>query len=165
MKTIKALLIAAAVSSLSLLPAQAASLSNNDASYLDSAMKMQLGRYALATLAAKQASSPKLKALAQSIATDASRSTQQLNTLAKQHGVEPAKSPDVRASYHYSQLSDLRGSQFDSRFVQVLSMDDDMAVDSHKSEAQSGSDSKLRTFAKQRVAALQHEQQTLNSIH
>jgi putative membrane protein len=161
----KALLIAAAMSSLSLLSAQAASISNTDATYLNSAMQTQLGRYALATLAEKQAASPKLKSLAKSIASDASRESQQLTSLAKQYGVQPPKGPGTSASYHYSQLSGLQGSEFDQRFVQALTMDDGEALDTHQTEARSGSDAKLREFAKQRVSALQHEQKALNSIH
>lgn len=161
----KALLMATAMSSLPLLTAQAAAISNTDATYLNSAMQTQLGRYALASLAEKQAASPKLKSLAKSIATDASHDTQELTALAKQYGVQPPKGPNTSASYHYAQLSGLKGSDFDQRFVQAMTMDDGEALDTHQTEAQSGSDAKLRAFAKQRVAALQHEQKTLDKIH
>lgn len=165
MRRILALAFAAALSPLCLSTAQAASISSTDSTYLQQSMQSQLGRYALASLAEKQASSNDVKALAKSIASDASRETQMLTALAKQYGVAPAKSPDVRASYHYSQLTDLHGKQFDQQFVQGLKIDDSMAVERHTSEAQSGQDPKLRALAKQRAQALQHEQQALDNIH
>lgn len=165
MRSLVALLLAAALAPLSPLAAQAASLSNTDTTYLQTTMQVQLGRYALASLAQKQASSPKVKSLAKSIAMDAGRDTQTLTALAKQYGLQTPKAPDVRSSYHYSQLTGLHGSEFDQQFVQELQIEDGFAVDSHKTEAQSGDNDKLRTFAKQRAQSLTHEQQTLNTIH
>jgi putative membrane protein len=164
MRSLVALLLAAALSPLSPLAAQAAALSNTDSTYLQNAMQVQLGRYALATLAEKQAASPKVKSLAKSIATDAGHDTQTLTALAKQYGLQPPKGPDVRSSYHYSQLTGLHGSEFDQQFVQELQIEDGFAVDSHKTEAQSGNNDKLRSFAKQRAQTLTQEQKTLDTI-
>jgi putative membrane protein len=165
MRSFVALVFAAALSPLSLLPAQAAALSSTDATYLKTSMESQLGRYALASLAQKQASSAQVKALAKSIASDASQQTQTLDALAKQYGVPPAKSPDVRSSYHYSQLSGLHGPQFDQQFVQELLIDDSMATDRHSTEAQSGQNDRLKSIAKERAQSLKHEQEKLNKIH
>lgn len=165
MKWFSTLMCAAAIGSLTLVPAQASGLSNTDASYLTAAMQMQLGRYALASLAAKNAGSADIKAFAKSMQTDASAQTRKLDAMAKQYGVPVAKHPDVRASYHYAQLSGLHGSQFDRRFIQDLQIGDSMASERHSSEAQSGQDAKLKAFAQNRVQALKREESKLNSLH
>ena len=159
------IVLTAALLPLSLITAQAASLSQSDSDYLNSAMSAQLGRFALASLAEKQASSAQVKSLAASIASQSSTATRALETLAKTYGVAPAKGPPVQASYQYSQLSDLHGSQFDSRFIQELKIDDDTVSSDDQSEAQGGRNTQLKSFAKQRYAALQNEQKKLNSIH
>ena len=164
MKWFSTLMCAAAIGSLTLVPAQASSLSKTDANYLTAAMQLQLGRYALASLAVKNAGSSKLKAFAKSMQSDASAQTRALDAIAKQDGVPAAKQPDVRASYHYSQLSGLHGSQFDSRFVQDLQIGDSLASERHSSEAQSGQDAKLKAYAHKRVQALKNEESRLGSL-
>ncbi len=80
-----------------------AALSNRDAGYLRAEMQNQLGRYALATLAEKHASSVQLKQLARSMAAEATAHTRALDKIAKKNGIPVAAHPSVRSSYHYSQ--------------------------------------------------------------
>lgn len=164
MKWFSALMCAATLGSLALLPAQASGLSKNDATYLTAAMQAQLGRYALASLAVKNAHSPKVKAFAKSLASDASAQTRRLDAMAKQYGVPPAKGPDLRASYHYSQLRNLRGSQFDRRFIQDLQIGDSIAAERQSAESKNGQEPKLKKYAQQRLQALSREQRTLDSL-
>lgn len=145
-------------------PATAASLSKNDASYLKTAMQVQLGRFALASLAVKQGSSPKVKALAKTIAAQASAETRRLDALAASYGIPPAKKPTTRASYHYSELSSLHGSDFDSTFVQQLSIDDQIAASNDQQQSKSADDATLRAFAKHHYESLQKEIDKLGSI-
>lgn len=127
-------------------------------------MQTQLGRYALASLAQKNASSSKVKALARSIADDSAHNIHRLTALAKRFGVPPAKGPDVRASYHYAQLSNLHGAAFDKRFVQDLQIGDSVSADRHAVEVQKGSNNVLKDYAKSQSAALKHEQKKLAGI-
>lgn len=165
MKWFSALMCAAALSSLALLPAQASGLSKDDASYLTTTMQTQLGRYALATLAVKNAHSPKIKAFAKALASDASAQTMRLDAMAKHYGVPVTKHPDVRASYHYSQLSDLHGSQFDRRFIQDLQIGDSVSAEQQSAEARNGSDAALKKYAQQRLQLLNREQSHLGSLN
>lgn len=164
MKWFSALMCAAALSSLALLPAQASGLSKDDASYLTAAMQLQLGRYALASLAVKNAGSSQLKAFAKSMQSDAGAQTRTLDAMAKHYGVPVAKQPDVRASFHYSQLSGLHGRQFDRRFVQDLQIGDSIASERHAAEAKNGQDAKVKAYAQKRAQALKSEENKLSSL-
>jgi putative membrane protein len=165
MKSTSAIALTTALLMLFTLPAAASSLSQSDESYLNSEMQTALGRYALASLAQKQASSPNVKQLAQNIQTQSSTESQHLEKIAKQYGVSPPKSPSVRDSYHYSQLTGLHGKAFDQQFVQELTVDDDIVSGNNQSEAQSGQNPQLKAIAKQQYATLQHEKQALSQIH
>lgn len=141
-----------------------AALPQNDTSYLTSAMQTQLGRYALASLAASHASSPDVKSLAKSIATQAGSETRKLDAIATKNGVPVAKSPSVRDSYHYSQLNGLHGKAFDRQFIQELNVDDQIVASSDQSAIKDVKDSSLRNFAQRRYSALKKELAKLKKI-
>jgi predicted outer membrane protein len=142
-----------------------AALSSSDSSYLTAAMQTQLGRYALATLAQKNASSSAVKSLARSIATQSGTDSNLLNKIAKQNGVPVATQPDMRFSYHYSQLTGLHGKSFDRQFVQELQVDDQFASSTDQGAMNSVKSAQLRAFAKRRYSSLQKELKTLSNLH
>jgi len=142
-----------------------AALSNDDTTYLTSAIQSQLGRYALASLAQKNSDSSRVKSLAKTIATQATAGNRQLTSLAKANGVAVPTSPSVRFNYHYSELTGLHGKAFDREFVQDLSTDDQLAQGNDQTEMHNGSDPRLKDFAKKRYSSLQKELQSLGKIH
>lgn len=158
-------LVSATVMIAAMLPLCAsAALSQNDTSYLTSAMQTQLGRYALASLAASHASSSAVKSLAKSIATQAGSETRTLDAIAKKNGVPVAKGPSVRDSYHYSQLNGLHGKAFDRQFIQEMNVDDQIVISNDDGALKGVKDSSLRAFAQRRSAALKKELTKLKSI-
>lgn len=154
MKMIRILVATALM--LAAVPALAASLDKDDAAYLTTAMQVQLGRYALATLAAQHGSGS-VQTLAKSIASQSSSDSRSLGALAKRYGVTPPKGPTLRDSYHYSQLNGLRGADLNRRFVMEMQVDDQLRLSAEKHQMQSGSNAELKAYAKRRYAALQHE--------
>ena len=145
------------------LPAKAASLSSSDSDYLTTAMQVQLGRYALATLVEKGGSGA-AKMLAHSIATQSSASLRELDLLAKKEGVTPPKTPDSRSMYHYSELSNMHGTSLDQGFAQDLKIEDEMGQSIDQTEMQSGQSADLKAFAKQRYQATQQELSQLQHL-
>lgn len=141
-----------------------AALSNRDAGYLRAEMQNQLGRYALATLAEKRASTAQLKQLAASMATEATAHTRALDKIAKRNGIPVPAHPSVRSSYHYSQLAGLQGKAFDRRFVQLLGVDDRIARSNEQAEMSGGSDAALRALAEHHDRTLQNELRALHNI-
>lgn len=158
-------LVSATVMIAAMLPLCAnAALSQNDSSYLTSAMQTQLGRYALASLAQSHASSSAVKDLAKSIATQAGNETRTLDAIATKNGVPVAKSPSVRDSYHYSQLNGLHGKAFDQQFLQELNVDDQIVSSSDQSAMKDVKDSSLHAFAQHRYSELKNELGKLKKI-
>jgi hypothetical protein len=158
---LQSLVIAALV--LPALPAAAASLSQQDAAYLTAAMQAQLGRYALATYAAKNGSGS-VQSYARSVAKEASANTRTLDAMAKNDGVPIPKGPSTLDDYHYSQLQGLHGSELNRRFVDDLRVDDGMEQGQVKTEIASGQDAALKAYAKRRAAAMQRETAQLNHL-
>lgn len=161
MKSVLATVMIAALLPLTAL----AALSKTDSNYLTSAMQSQLGRYALASLAQKNASSASVKHLAASIAAQAAAATRKLDAIAKANGVPVAKGPSVRDSFHYSELSGQHGSSFDRSYVRELKIDDQITLSNDKSAMRTLHDSALRAFAGQRRGKLTKELSRLSSIH
>jgi Domain of unknown function (DUF4142) len=153
-----------AVVMLSVATAFAAGLNAGDTSYLTSAMQVQLGRYALATVAAQHGTGA-VKSFAHSVAVQSSADSRTLDALAKRYGVPPAKGPLLRDSYHYGQLRNLKGDALNGRFVMDLRIDDELRMSAEKHQMESGSNAALRAFAKRRYASLQHELNALSHLH
>lgn len=148
--------LTAAVIALMCVPASAASLNTQDSEFLTTAMQIQAGRYALASYA-QQHGSGKVKAFAASIVTQGTADSRMLTGLAKRYGVTPTSKLLIQDQYHYGQLQGLSGSALDKSFVRELRISDQINVDTYKEQTRKGSDATLKTYAKQRYAALQHE--------
>jgi putative membrane protein len=142
-----------------------AALNSNDSNYLQTAMQSQLGRYAIASLAQKNASSAAVKDFAKSVAAQSAAATRELDAIAKRNGVPPAQHPGVRDSFHYSQLSGLHGKAFDQSLVTDMKIDDQLMTSRDQTAAQQAQDPALRRFAKQHQATLSKELNRLSSLH
>lgn len=146
----------AAVLAILVAPAAAASLDSRDADYLKTAMQIQLGRYAVASYEAKHGSGV-VKKFAAALAVRAAHDSRTLDGLAKQYGVTPEKGLLIQDKYHYSQIQGLQGSALDKRFIRELRISDNINQDTEKQEIRNGRSDKLKAYAKNRYAAVQHE--------
>lgn len=155
--------ITAAALILTAIPAMAASLSSSDSDYLTTAMRAQMGRYALATYE-QQHGSGSVKSLGASIASQAAHDSRMLDGLAKRYGVTPPKKLLIQDTFHYGQLQGLQGSQLDNTFVRELRIDDRIAQDRLQQEVQHGQNAALKAYARQHLAAVQHELKALGHM-
>jgi hypothetical protein len=155
-------LTVAAIAMLSL-PALAASLGSQDTSFLNTAVQIQAGRFALATYE-QQHGSGRAKAFAASVASQSAQDSRMLTSLAKRYGITPPKDLLVQDQYHYGQLQGLSGSALDASFVRELRISDQINADTYKQEVQSGSNATLKAYAKKRSAAVQQELSTLSHL-
>lgn len=162
MKSFSHAALAVALAALCTVCASAA-ISKTDSAYLKTAMQSQLGRYAIATLAETHGTSA-VKGYAKAMAVKAAADTRELDAIAKQNGVAPAKGPGIEDSYHYSQLSGLHGSTFDREFVMDMRISDDLLQTSDKREISHGSDARLKAFARRRLTAIASEQKKLAKL-
>jgi putative membrane protein len=134
--------------------AQAAALSRADSSFVRSAQADVLGQYALAALARSRAQSPALKALATRIAATADKADQFIKSYSRSHDVAVGNHPNVRADLQYGQIQGLNGAQFDRAFAQDVYIDASLSRSTFQQEARSGSDPRLKAFAKEQAAQL-----------
>jgi hypothetical protein len=70
----------------------------------------------------------------------------------------------MQDQYHYGQLQGLSGSALDKTFVREFRISNQINADTYKEEVKSGSNATLKSYAKQRVAAVQHELTTLQHL-
>jgi hypothetical protein len=155
-------LTAAAIAAISL-PAFAASLSTQDSSFLNTAVQIAAGRFALASYE-QQHGTGKAKSFAASVASQAADDSRMLTTLAKRYGITPPKDLLVQDQYHYGQLQGLSGSALDASFVREFRISDQINADTYTQQVKSGSNATLKAYAKQRAAAVQHELTTLQHM-
>ncbi|HEY8314892.1 MAG TPA: DUF4142 domain-containing protein [Candidatus Baltobacteraceae bacterium] len=144
--------------------ANAASLSQDDAAYLQTAIQTQLGRYAIGSLAQNRATNDSLKTMAKKMATQSNSDTKILSQIAKQSGVNPPSKPTLTATYHYSNISSLKGADFNKQFAKSVLIDDQEALDASQQEAKSGSDPQLKAYAQKRESDLQNEIKTIQKF-
>jgi hypothetical protein len=161
MKLIHMLTAAALI--VAVVPAAAASLNSTDTDFLTTAIQIQAGRYAMASYE-KQHGTGAVKSFAATVVVQAAHDLNMLQTLAKQSGVTAPKGLLVQDNYHYSQLVGLSGSALNKSFVRELRISDQVNVDTYGSEIKQGQHQTLKTYAKQRYAAIQHEINTLKHM-
>jgi predicted outer membrane protein len=141
-----------------------AAVSSDDASFVQSAQQDVLGNYALASLARNKAQDPSAKALADRVAANAAQASIFIKSYAKTHAVALESQPSIHASNQYSNISSEKGPVFDKGFAQAIYVDANMALDTYKDEAASGSDPALRDFAKKQLAAMQQFSKTAQKL-
>ena len=144
--------------------ANAASLSKADSTYLQSAIQTNLGRYAIGSLGQNKATTDSLKTIAKSMATDSNSESKTLTEIAKSAGVEAPTKPTLTQTYHYSNISDAKGKDFDQAFAQAVLIDDQEALDTNQQEVQSGTDPQLKAIAKKNIDVLQTEIKTVQKF-
>jgi putative membrane protein len=142
-----------------------AALNSNDSNYLQTEMQSQLGRYAIASLAQKNAASSSVKNLAKTIALQSAAATRDLDAIAKRNGIPPATHPSVRDSFHYSELSAMHGKAFDQSFLMDVKIDDEMMQSRDQTAAKQAQDPALRAFAQRHGATLAKELKQWGSVH
>ncbi|MGZ3507476.1 MAG: DUF4142 domain-containing protein [Vulcanimicrobiaceae bacterium] len=144
--------------------ANAASLSKADTTYLQSAIQTDLGRYAMGSLGQNKATTDPLKTIAKDMTTESNTQSKTLTDIAKNAGVEPPTKPTLTQTYHYSNISDAKGKDFDQAFAQAVLIDDQEALDANQQEVQAGTDPQLKAIAKKNIDVLQSEIKTVQKF-
>jgi putative membrane protein len=118
----------------------------------------------LGKLATQKGSKDEIKQFGEKLASDHSKANEQLKQVA---GKENIQVPDALDSKHQSQidkLAKLDGEAFDKAFLKDQLKDRQAAVQDFNSEAQSGADPELRTFASNMLPTLQQQLQVARNL-
>lgn len=144
--------------------AQASAGSSPDADFVKVAQQHALGQYALGSLASGKAQNPQVKSLAQKLTSNAGNANTFIKKYAATHNVAVTNRPHVRAASQYGDIQDLKGKDFDSKFVMDVNMDVQLAADDYKDEVDHGTDPQLKSFAKQQLDLFQQVTATADKL-
>jgi putative membrane protein len=122
-------------------------------------LELQLGR-----LAVERGSTSELKAMGQKMVQKHTELGRQLRDLAKQSGMsgEPQLSPDQLDTFN--RVKSQAGSGFDAAFKQTVDAGHVNELAMYRDEVSRAASPKLRTLAKQRVAALEQSMAPSNKV-
>jgi putative membrane protein len=111
----------------------------------------------LGKLATQKASKGEIKQFGEELAADHSKANEQLKRVASKENIQVPDSLDSKHQSQIDKLAKLDGEDFDKAFLKNQLRDRQAAVRDFNSEAQSGTDPELRTFASNMLPKLQQQ--------
>lgn len=133
-------------------PKQTASV---DTDFLNRASKDGLAQQAFARLAEAKSVDPKLRALATEVLREQASIEPRLAAFAHAKGVELPNAMDPEQQTFDRQLQSLTGFMFDRAYIERQLQMQTMTIQAFQTEADSGKDATLRSFAQQTLPSLQ----------
>lgn len=112
-------------------------------------MEVELGR-----IASQNASSPDVKQFGQRMVDDHTKVNDRLKSIAAGKGIDLPQQMNPEHKNMLSQMSKLKGAEFDKAYMQHMVKDHEKDVAHFQHQAQSGSDADLREFAKDTTPTL-----------
>jgi putative membrane protein len=137
---------------------------SGDAGFIEQVAQDGKAEVDLAQLAQQKAQSPDVKALAQRLATDHTKSNQQLMQVAQKEGAQPPTSASKDGSKARSKLEKLNGQAFDEAFVKEVVQDHQKDIKYFQQQQASLQDLQLKSFAQQTLPVLQQHLQMARQV-
>jgi putative membrane protein len=143
-------------------------LSTTDTNFINQAAAGGLAEVQLGELAAKKAGTPAVRRFGQQMVRDHTPVNQQLMALAQAKQLSPSTTLDAPNQQTYDTLNGLRGRAFDQQYLQgqLTAHQDQLTL--FQTEAQSGTDPEVKTFAAKNQGMIQEhvdELQRLTAAH
>ena len=150
-------LVLMATSGLGLMTAHgsAAQLSRQDQTFIDHAATSNVAEINAGQMAANKAASAPVKQLGETMVADHTKANDQLAQIAQQEGISLPTQPTAQQRAEAQKLMALNGTQFDQAFAQNEVQDHEKAIAEFRTEAKSGHDPALKSFAEQTIPVLQ----------
>jgi putative membrane protein len=127
-----------------------------DADFVVDAANDGMYEVQVAALAKTNASSAKVKELAEHMMQDHSKANEELKMIASKKNITlPTKLSDKRQK-DFDDLTKLKGAEFDKKYAKGMVSDHKDAIDLFKKEADKGMDGELKAWAAGKIATLQH---------
>lgn len=115
-------------------------------------------------LALKNASAANVKEFAQTMVDDHSAANKELTGLAAKKNVSLPMALSDAKQKKFSDLSKLKGAEFDKAYVDCMADEHKGAVDLLQKESEKGNDVDLRSFAASKLPTIQHHYEMIKSI-
>ncbi len=115
-------------------------------------------------LALKNASAANVKEFAETMVKDHSAANSELTELAAKKNISLPMALSDAKQKKFSDLSKLKGAEFDKAFTDCMVDEHKDAVDLLQKEADKGNDADLRNFAATKLPTIQHHHEMIKSI-
>ena len=129
--------------------------SEQDRTFATKAAQGGMAEVELGRVAASKASSADVKQFGQKMVDDHTRTNEKLKALAERKQITLPTDLDAEHKQAQAQLSTLTGDQFDRQYMRMMVMDHQKTIDLFRTQANSGSDADLKSFAQQTLPALE----------
>jgi len=115
-------------------------------------------------LAFNKAQNADVKKYAQMMITDHTKAGDELKSLAAKKGISLPENLDADHKVTLEKLKELTGADFDKAYVEAMVKDHDAAVELFKTQANSGTDSELKSFAAKTLPTLESHHKKIEEI-
>jgi putative membrane protein len=115
-------------------------------------------------MASSHTQSPDVLAFAKTMIDDHTKANDELLAVAKKDGYNVSSTPTEGQESALSQLEPLKGADFDKAYAAMMVKDHQAAVTLFQSEAASGSNSDIKSFAAQTLPVVQHHLALANAL-
>jgi putative membrane protein len=137
----------------------------NDAEFVVDAADDGLFEAQAAQLAKTNASSAKIKELADMMIKDHTKANEELKKIAAKKNITiPSKLSDKRQK-DFDELTKLKGAEFDRAYAKMMVKDHKDAIDLFQDEADKGRDGELKGWASTKIAILKHHLSMAEAAH
>ena len=129
--------------------AQAGQVAESDQKFAEKAAQDSIAEIDLGELAKERAQSDEVKQFAQRMIDDHGKANEQLEEIAKNKGVALPTEAGEEHSKVRAELADLKGEEFDQKYMAAMAEDHQKAVDLFQKQSEEGQDAELKSFAEQ----------------
>jgi putative membrane protein len=141
-----------------------ADMSNSDREFATKAAQAGMAEVAEARVALKNSKRPDVRMFARRMIADHTKANDQLESIAKQQGIELPNAPSDEDLARIKQLSATAGTDFDNAYIQQGIKDHEAAVQLFAQESDSGQNDQLKSFATATLPTLREHDRMVKSL-
>ena len=132
------------------------SLSEADMKFAVFAADAGIKEVELGQVAQKNASTDRVKKLAEQMVNDHSKANEELKALAVKKNITlPAKMSDKHQK-DFEKLINLKGTEFDEAYIEEMIKDHEMVIKAYEKQSEKGNDPELKAWATSKLPTLKH---------
>ena len=136
-----------------------AAVSSADKKFATDAAQGGLAEVEMGRLALEKGTSPQVKQFGQQMVTDHTQANNELMQLSKSQNLDLPEQVNSKHKSAMERLSGMSGKDFDTAYMQHMVQDHQEDIADFQKEAQSGSDTALKSFAQKYLPVLQQHLQ------
>jgi putative membrane protein len=140
-------------------------LDRGDRKFVEEAAAGGMAEVAHGRAAAQKATNPQVKAFAERMVADHTRSNEELKTIATARGITLPAEPPKKAHKEMDKLMKKDGADFDKAYMKHMVDDHKKTVNLFEKQAKNGKDGDLKSFAAKTLPTLQEHLKLAQATH